>query len=193
MTGTLDTRIAAALAVLAAAVVAALSLTGGAPDPAFAAGTKCQKANAGPRGTTSDKLGAAVECLVAKQRREARLKQLDSVGSLARVAEKHTDVMIKKDCLEHRCDGEKSLEKRIVRSGYPIPGGRYSFGEITGCSLTPKAMVRAWMDSRVHRRRILGRKYRDIGVGAAKGSPRVAGCDDGLRGVYTVIFAWRKP
>jgi uncharacterized protein YkwD len=193
MAGTLDTRIATVLAALAAAVVAALSLTGGAPDPAFAAGTKCQKANAGPRGTTSDKLGQAVECLIAKQRKGANVKQLDPVGSLSGVADKHSDVMIKEDCLNHRCDGEKSLEKRIVRSGYPIPGGRYGFAEITGCSVTPKAMVEAWMRKRVFRKRILGRSYRDVGVGAAKGSPNVAGCDDGLRGVYTAIFAWRKP
>lgn len=188
----IDTRIAAVLAVLAAVMACALALTGGAPDPAFAGGNKCPKENATPRGTTSAKLGAAVECLIAKQRRGANLEQLDSVGSLSRVADTHTDVMIKKDCLDHRCDGEESLEKRIIRSGYPIPGGRYGFGEITGCSLTPKAMVTAWMDRKVHRNRILGRAYRDVGVGAAKGKPNVAGCDDGLRGVYTVIFAWRK-
>ena len=55
-----------------------------------------------------------------------------------------------------------------------------------------QAMVDAWMESRVHRKRLLGKKYRDVGIGAAKGKPDVSGCNDGCsRGVYTVIFGWR--
>ena len=47
-------------------------------------------------------------------------------------------------------------------------------------------------NERPHRKRLLGKKYRD-GIGAAKGKPDVRGCNDGAtRGVYTVIFGWRK-
>jgi len=189
--GTPHTRRLAPLALLAAALLCALALLGGACETAQAA--KCPKADAAPSDATSEQLGEAVLCLIGKERRKADVKKVESVWSLSKVAEKHTDVMIEKDCLDHRCKGEKSLQDRIVNSGYPIPGGRYGFGEVTGCSLTPQAMVDAWMESRVHRKRLLGKAYREVGIGAAKGEPDVPGCNDGSRrGIYTVIFGWRK-
>ena len=176
---------------IAAALLCAIALVGASGGQAAAA--PCPKADALPGDATSDQLGEAVLCLIGKERRKADLKKLEQVWSLTKVAEKHTEVMIEKDCLDHRCQGEKPLGDRIVNSGYPIPGGRYAFGEVTGCSRTPQAMVDAWMESRVHRKRLLGSAYRDVGVGAAKGKPDVSGCNDGSsRGVYTVIFGWRK-
>ena len=191
MAGKPHTRRFAPLVLLAAALLCAFAILTTSGNEAQAA--NCRHANAAPNDATSDQLGEAVLCLIGKERRKADVKRLEQVWSLTRVAEKHTDVMIKEDCLDHRCDGEKSLQDRIVNSGYPIPGGRYGFGEVTGCSLTPQAMVDAWMDSRVHRKRLLGRAYRDVGIGAAKGKPDVSGCNDGsARGVYTVIFGWRR-
>jgi len=190
MAGTLNTRIAAITAAVVAAALLAFALTGGADDGA-AAGSKgkCAKANASPGEATTEQLGDAVLCLIGKERKKADLKSVDQNGALTRVAEKHTKVMIEENCLDHRCKGEKSLSDRIVNSGYPKPGKRYFFGEVTGCSLTAEAMVDAWMDSRVHRKRILNKKYRDAGIGAGKGSLNVSGCDDGRRrGVYTVIL-----
>ncbi len=192
MARTLDNRIAAAIAALISMALLTLVLLGPETGDAAAA-KKCPKSNASPGEASSDQLSEAILCLIGKERRKADLKELDTARSLTRVAKKHTRVMIKKDCLDHRCKGEKSLEDRIVNSGYPIPGGRYGFGEVTGCSLTPQAMVDAWMDSRVHRKRVLGKRYRDVGIGAGKGKPDVPNCDDGRpRGVYTVIFGWRK-
>lgn len=186
----LDTRIAGAIAALVAAALLALALSGLSAARATAA-QGCPKADATPGEATAQQLGDSIRCLIGKERRRAGVKQLDDVGSLERVTKKHTDVMIEKDCLQHRCDGERSLNDRIVRSGYPIAGGEYRFAEVTGCSRTPQKMVDAWMAERVFRKRILGRAYRDIGVGPGKGDVDLARCD-GRRGVYTVIFAWRK-
>ena len=47
------------------------------------------------------------------------------------------------------------------------------------------------MDSRYHRRNILGKKFRHVGVGVGKGAPTSCGNDRG-NATYTVIFAWRK-
>ena len=191
MAGTPPTRLLAPVALLAAALVCALLLLAASGEEAVAA--KCPKADALPGDATSEQLGEAVLCLIGKERRKVDSGRLDEVGSLTRVAEKHTDVMIKEDCLDHRCKGEKSLNDRIVNSGYPIPGGRYGYAEITGCSRTPQAMVDAWMDKPEHRKRLRGSKYEDVGIGAAKGKPDVNGCNDGSsRGVYTVIFGWRE-
>lgn len=188
----LNSRTTLALAAIGAAAMLVFALAGGAPDPASAARGGCANADAPPRGTSTTKLEKAVKCLIAEERAQAGLKRLGQVGSIDEVAEKHTKVMIAEDCLAHQCGDEQKLKKRIVKSGYPIPGGRYGFAEVTGCSLTPQDMVDAWMRSSVHRDRILGPKYRDIGIGAGKGRPDVPGCTGALRGVYTVIFAWRK-
>ena len=176
---------------IAVGLAAALVLL--APAPRDAQAAKCPKADASPGEATTEQLGEAVLCLIGKERRKADVKQVDPVQTLTRVAEKHTDVMIEEDCLKHRCGDEKPLEERISNSGYPNPGKRYAFAEVTGCSLTPQAMVDAWMSERVFRKRLLGRPYRDVGIGAAKGQPDVGACNDGgRRGVYTVIFAWRN-
>lgn len=190
MAGTLHIRRLGPLVILAVALLCAIALPSASGERAKAG--KCRHANAAPRDATSDQLGKAVFCLIGKERRKADVKKVEQVRSLTKVAEKHTDVMIKKDCLDHRCDGEKSLQDRIVNSGYPIPGGRYAFGEVTGCSLTPQAMVDAWMDERFHRRILLKKEYRHVGIGVAKGKPKDRGCNDTLRGVYTVIFGWRR-
>ncbi len=190
MAGKLISRIAALVAALVAGALLAMALTSGADDGAAAAlKGKCAKANASPGEASTEQLGNAVLCLIGKERKKADLKPVNQNGALTRVAEKHTKVMIDENCLDHRCKGEKSLNDRIVNSGYPKPGKRYLFGEVTGCSFTPEAMVDAWMASRVHRKRILGKKYRDAGVGAGKGNLNVSGCDDGRRrGIYTVIL-----
>ena len=190
MAGKPHTRRLTPLLILAAALLCAFALSAASAEKAAAA--KCRHANASPRDATADQLGKSVLCLIGKERRKANVKRVEQVWSLTKVAEKHTDVMIKEDCLDHRCHGEKSLQDRIVNSGYPIPGGRYGFGEVTGCSLTPQAMVDKWMEKDFHRKVLLGEKYRDVGIGAAKGKPRDRGCNDTLRGVYTVIFGWRR-
>lgn len=193
MAGRLGIQTRGTFAASVAGMLLALALLAGFPsDAPGLVKANCPKANASPGEASTDQLGEAVLCLIAKERRKADLKAVEPNGALTRVAEKHTRVMIGEDCLEHRCKGEKSLNHRIVNSGYPRPGERYSFSEITGCSLTPEAMVDTWMASRVHRKRILGKAYRDVGIGAGKGRPDVSGCDGGSRrGVYTVIFGSR--
>jgi uncharacterized protein YkwD len=193
MAGMLDTQHRGTLATVVVGILMALALLAGPPSNAPAAAqANCAKAHASPGDASVDQLGDAVLCLIAKERRKADLKRVEPNGALTRVAEKHTRVMIKEDCGQHRCGDEKSLNDRIVNSGYPRPGERYSFGEITGCSLTPQGMVDSWMASRVHRKRILGKPYRDVGVGAGKGRPEFRDCGDGRRkGIYTVIFGSR--
>jgi uncharacterized protein YkwD len=178
-------------ALLAFAVALALGATTFTTAESADAAQKCARADAEAGQANSQQLGESVACLIDRQRKEAGAKELAAVPSLTSVAEKHTDVMIRKDCLQHRCQGEDSLEDRIVRSGYPIAGGRYAFAEVTGCASTPRGMVQSWMDSRPHRKRLLGKAYRHIGVGPAKGDVDLARCD-GKREVFTVIFGWRR-
>ena len=121
MAGTLNTDALRCFAALAVRFCARSRLLGGSGDGRPAG--KCPKADAAPGDATSEQLGEAVLCLIGKERRKADLKKVESVGSLTNVAQKHTDVMIEEDCLDHRCKGEKSLNDRIVNSGYPDSGG----------------------------------------------------------------------
>ncbi len=156
MAGTLDTRCAGAVRCIVAVALGMRSRCSGVGGRG-AGREECPKADALPGDATSAQLGEAVLCLIGKERRKADVKKLELASARSRGWPRSTpNVMIKEDCLDHRCNGEKSLNDRIVNSGYPIPGGRYGFGEVTGCSLTPQAMVDAWMDSRVHRKRLSG-------------------------------------
>lgn len=160
-------------------------------SPAQAGG--CANANAMPGEASAKQLGRSVLCLVNRERKKADKKPVKADRDLTDVARRHTDVMIKKDCLNHQCKGEKKLKKRIEDSGYLSPGDRYGYGEILGCSLTPQAMFNAWMKRDFERKIIRGGKFRQVGVGARKGKVGVAGCDDGgRRGVYALLFAWKR-
>ena len=191
MADTPKPRRIAPLALLAIALCCAIALLAGSGERAVA-GQGCPKADAKPGQATSQQLGDSILCLIGKERRKADVKRVDPVNSLTRVAEKHTKVMIRKDCLDHRCPGEKSLKERIEDSGDPKPGGRYGWGEVTGCSRTPQAMIDKWMDKRFHSNVISGKKYRHVGVGAGKARLDLRRCRDARRGIYTVIFGWRK-
>ena len=67
-------------------------------------------------------------------------------------------------------------------------GRRIAAGEALawaqGRLATPHAIVRAWMHSPPHRAVLLGRGYRDVGIGVALGSPygRLAARQRDLRG-----------
>ena len=62
------------------------------------------------------------------------------------------------------------------RSGYMRSARRWRVGENlawgAGGKSTPKAIVRAWMHSPPHRKAILTRSYRDVGLGVVSGIPQ---------------------
>lgn len=199
MAGTLPNRRFALAAALGAALVAlvclALFATSGAERAdAEAAARVCANADASPADASKGELRQAVGCLLAKERAKRDRKRARPNAALKRVAQKHTVKMIETNCFEHQCKGEASLQKRIERSGYVGPGDRYGYGEITGCGPSPRTMVEQWMDKTVARKTILDRSFRHLGIGVAKGAPKVAeGCKvRNLYATYTVLFAWRR-
>ncbi len=91
---------------------------------------------------------------------------------LARAAERHSRDMIRRGYFGH-----SSLIGRGRRVGEIIGWGASLYG-------TPRAMMRAWMRSSIHRSILLSPKWRRMGVGRGVGAFR------GLSGaaVYTVDF-----
>jgi uncharacterized protein YkwD len=199
MTPTVGTlRWIGACAVALAALACAVLLSASAPD-ARAEGTDCgPHVDSTPDEATIRELRRALACLINAERAERDRKKLRPNAELARVAKRHTKVMLAEQCFKHECPGERSLKKRIETSGYLEPGQRYGYGENLGCSTTPANMLEAWMTSasRFHKKNILDRKFRHIGIGAKQGTPYPRGSDQCTPGrdyvTYTVIFGWRK-
>lgn len=176
----------------AASMAVLLSLLGSAPAQAGQR-PACANANARVADATVRELSVAVKCLIDRERRKADRARLSPNADLSRVAKRHAGVMVDRDCFGHRCRGEAALEDRIIRSGYLNRGGRYGFAESLGCATTPSAMVSLWMSKRYDKRNILGRRYRDIGIGVERGRPEAGRCQvGGPKATYTVIFAWRS-
>jgi uncharacterized protein YkwD len=118
----------------------------------------------------------AVRCLVNRRREARGLHRLEGDPRLGRAAQRHTRHMKRHECFSHKCPGEPSPRRRLERVGYITDDlRRYSFGENigwgTGSFSTPRAMVPAWMRSAGHRRNILDRDFRDLGVGFVRGTP----------------------
>ena len=177
-------KLSGALALSAALAALSLALLGMAPAPrAGALGTDC-----GPHvdDTTSEatrrQLRRAIGCLINAERTERDRRRVRPNDDLKRIARRHTRAMLAEDCFRHQCPGERPLRTRIERSGYLEDGDRYGYGENLGCAVTPAEMMSVWMDpdssSPFHKRNILDRRFRHVGIGVGKGVPRGSGCDD---------------
>jgi uncharacterized protein YkwD len=94
---------------------------------------------------------------------------------------------------DHTSRGGASFVDRIRRTRY-LKGARgWVVGENiawgSGSLATPRSIMRAWMNSPGHRANILNRRFREIGVGIAKGAP-AAGVGNGA--TYATSFGARR-
>jgi uncharacterized protein YkwD len=177
-------------ALLALAVVAVS--TG--PDRATAAAGGCAHATDTHADASLKQLTDATICLINRERSQRDRRRLDESAKLKEAAARHTSVMLRTDCLDHTCPGERGLRKRIKKTGYLKGATRRRFAESTGCKNTPRGMVEAWMARRFHRRNLLERSYRDVGTGLGRGSPNVGGCKGNPDlTTFTVLVAFRRP
>jgi uncharacterized protein YkwD len=92
--------------------------------------------------------------------------------------------MARRNFFSHVTPGGADLGDRLRRAGYGRPGAGWRAGENlgwgTGPRATPAALVAAWLASPEHRRNMLRRSYRELGVGVARGEP--TGASDPLPG-----------
>jgi uncharacterized protein YkwD len=188
--GPVGTRVGAS-AVLAVLTIGT-SLALGAFPGTTAALAACPHADARAHKTSLANLRKAMRCLVNNKRDKHGLRSLEDNGRLATAARRHTKVMLRQDCFEHRCKDEPALRKRIKQSGYTKGARAFRFAEDLGFDRTPRRMIKRLMNSGYNRRQILGEDWKDIGVGVGWGSPR-RGRNDSNYATYTILFAWRRP
>jgi len=127
--------------------------------------------------------------LVNRERAKRGLKSVKLEASLVRAARAHARHQALRGVLTHRSANGDGVGRRLVRYGYRRSGFRlWSVGENVARArsgslpATPTGAVCLWMGSKIHRRVILGRNVRDVGIGIFRsGGQRFFTLDVGRR------------
>lgn len=141
-------------------------------------------------------LRAATLCLLNRERAKRGLKALKSHPQLEKAAQNHTRAMVRHGFFDHVSPGGSTLLTRVRRGSRYLHGARrYSLGENiawgSGTYATPRETVSGWMESSGHRRNILNRAFKHVGIGVVPGAP-----EDGQgmpAATFTTDFGHRSP
>jgi len=118
---------------------------------------------------------AAVVCAVNIERATRSRPPLTARPELATAARRHARDMVARNYFAHTSPSGRTFVDRLRTAGYLVPGDAWAAGEALAWGdeerSTPAAIVAAWMRSAPHRRLLLRRRYREIGVGIARGTP----------------------
>lgn len=175
------TLAASALAAMAFAVL---------PGQASAAG--CPGAYMGPDSATVTQMHDATLCLLNAERRKRGLAPLRHDERLRVAATRHSKDMVNRRYFSHSSPGGISMTDRIRRTSYISSARSWAIGENiawgSGRYATPHSIVDMWMHSAGHRANILASRFREIGIGIARGAP-VSGWRDA--GTFTTDFGVR--
>ena len=83
--------------------------------------------------------------------------------------------MVARGYFGHVSPAGSTLSARVRRSGWTRGRARWRVGETlawgSGPRSTPDAIVAAWLASPAHRRIVLARRWRVVGIGVAPGTP----------------------
>jgi uncharacterized protein YkwD len=118
---------------------------------------------------------AAIACELNVARAQAGLPPVRARPALERAATAHAEDMVARGYFAHETPAGTGPAERARRAGYLDGAVRWRIGEVLiwsrGTPLTAEAAVTAWLGSPDHRRILLRRAFRDIGVGIAAGAP----------------------
>lgn len=159
--------------------------------PATAAGD-CPNASLTPKPGNIESVVAATLCLVNGERVRFGESALIEDPRLAAAATGHSRDMDEHDYFSHTSPSGQTLLMRIEASGFiPNDNVGYTLGEnIAWGTLwlgTPRAIVKAWMESPGHRANILNGSFRYSGIGVDPSLPQpMSGGQAG--GMYTQDF-----
>ncbi|MDX6676681.1 MAG: hypothetical protein QOE31_733 [Solirubrobacteraceae bacterium] len=167
---------------VAAAIAATIMVFGFTAGAHAAPGDACAGANVTPANASMRPAAAsAVLCLVNAERARNGLAPVTASSPLTKAASLHSADMVRRKYFSHVTPNGLDQRKRVARTGY-LRGSRCpSLGETIawGSSVygSPAELVKDLMNSPPHRKIILDKRYRDIGVGLALGAP-MAGFGD---------------
>jgi uncharacterized protein YkwD len=146
----------ASAALLAVAVLA----------PRASAGVSCQAAQASSADAAPAALAVATVCLINVERRAHGLRPLRINSRLSRAAYAKAEDMVNRHYFAH---GPAPLREQIAPTGYLRGSTSWALGENLAWGWgdrhsTPRMVVDEWLHSPSHRRNVLKRGFRDIGV-----------------------------
>lgn len=160
-----------ALVLAGAALLAAVAPAGASTSDQGA----CSAAHVTVARNTIDKARDATLCLLNRTRARHGLPPLRLNAKLTAAATKHSRDMVRRRYFSHDSPDGRDMLDRVRAARYVPRNAGYVLGENIGWGSGPLAepmsLVRAWMRSPGHRRNILDRRFRDIGIGIVVGAP----------------------
>jgi uncharacterized protein YkwD len=163
--------------------------------PATASAAPCADVDLIPSAANMASIKTATLCLLNRERTSRGLAPLTSNGQLGKVAQGYSASMVRQRFFDHVSPAGVTLSSRVRRSTNYLRGSirSWSLGENLGWGsgelATPTRIHASWMNSSGHRRNILDRRFRHVGIGVAAGAP------DGVQGrpaaTYTTDFGVR--
>lgn len=162
--------------------------------PAQANRRPCPGSAALPGQASPGALASTTLCLLNNERHARGQRRLRMNLRLSAAAISHTADMVRNQYFEHVDARGRNVVDRLLGTGYILPTVSWVVGENiawgSGVLSSPRVIMRNWMNSPGHRRNILNRRYREIGIGVVTGAPQA-----GIRGVaatYTTVFGVRR-
>ena len=122
--------------------------------------------------------------LVNHMRARHHMHRLAMVASLERASRAHSRQMVRRGYFGHDSASGESVGARLIRYGYAATGCTcWTVGENIAygyqASAAPHAIFMAWWHSPAHRRVMLTRRFRNLGIGRASGT---------FKGVSGIVF-----
>src|SRR4051812_44928425 len=152
------------------------------PSRAAAQDTGCSFTRSAASAEPEPNVRTALRCLVNATRAERGLPAVRSSARLNRAADLFSADMVARGYFDHVTPDGRSVADRVRATGYLGRSNDWTLGEDIGwgpvSASTRASIFRAFMNSPPHRRVILDRQFREIGVGVAPGVP-VAGQGSG--------------
>lgn len=121
--------------------------------------------------------------LINKERAKAKLPELRPHPLLFKAARGHSANMAKQQKMEHVLDGKKPSQ-RVAAAGYNWGKVRENILTADMTDVPAHKIVKAWMDSKIHRENILSNDVNETGLGIAKNAQGEA--------YYTQLFARQR-
>ncbi len=108
--------------------------------------------------------------LLNASRAEEKLPPLKANEVLTRVARAHSANMLKQGKMAHVLD-DKTPAQRTLAAGYDYKsvGENVAFSEDARDSVKPADIHKGWMNSKPHRANILAPRFKEVGIGIARG------------------------
>jgi uncharacterized protein YkwD len=117
----------------------------------------------------------ALRCEIDRVRAARDVRGLRSDAQLELAAVRHATDMFERRYFAHVSPGGGDLADRAQRAGYALRRCSWRVGEVLAWGVGPRSTaagtVHAWMDSGDHRRILVSRRYRELGLGMQAGTP----------------------